>query len=188
MYAGSAFLYYVLYCEALVNNVWADFKKRKVVDLPDSLTKGLPKVIDDRLSFPDRLFLTPFLCIDKPDFSKKYFSKQTNNFHKIVEIFQIRDSYVHAKPTGRKMKITIRQNRHHHLDDSNPNNYWQRTGICKDITLVSVLELPAVKKTSEWLFTCLNNFLDDQLDNKKWREEESIEIDNGTAHIKSPFE
>ena len=183
MYAGSAFLHYSLYCEALVNNVWVDFKKREVKDLPTELTKNLQKgVKDDNLPFKDRLFLTPFLCLEKPDYNYKYFRKGSNNFHKIIELFQIRDSYVHAKPTGRKMKITIRSNRLHHIDDSNPLNIWQRTQICKDITLVSVHELQTVKDSTDWLFSSLNNFLGNALDNKKWKEEEIIKMKEGTLY------
>ncbi len=152
--------------------------------MPEDLIKRLPiKIEDYKLPFKDRLYLTPYLCLESPVYKNKaYFSKNTINFQRITEIFQIRDSYVHAKPTGRKMRITIRSNKMHHVDDSNPENYWPITKICKDVTLVNVNDIKIVKEATEWLFSCLNNFLENALDNKKWREEEKIEMKEGTLY------
>ncbi len=187
-YAGAAFLHYSLYCEALVNNVWDDFKIRNVADLPDYLTKNIFKKDEDMmLPFKDRLWLTPYLCIEIPDYNKEYFCKNSLNFQKIIEIFQIRDSYVHPKSTERDFKITLRSNKIHHVDDSAAINIWQRTGIAKDITIMGATELPGVKEASQWLFSCLDNFLNGALNKKKWNEEESIKLDDGTISLGPPL-
>jgi len=187
IYAGSAFLHYALYCEALLNNVWIDFKKRDVKELPAKLTKDLQMCDDEMLPFKDRLYLTPYLCKENPNYNATYYGRNTNNFQKIVEIFQIRDSYVHAKLTEREIRITIRKDRIHHINDSYGINWWQRTGICKDISLISVVELETIRNSIEWLFSSLNDFLDNSLNNKKWKDEEKISITDGTLFLKNPY-
>ncbi|PJA27800.1 MAG: hypothetical protein CO189_06310 [candidate division Zixibacteria bacterium CG_4_9_14_3_um_filter_46_8] len=186
MYAGSSFLYYCLYCEALINQVWEDFKIKEAVELPPEILKKIGTLISDarHLPFKDRLYITPYICNRNHDiFPKAYYHKETVHYQRVIELFQVRDSYVHSKSRKEEIKFTTRKNKVHHIDNSQGDKSWPQTRLPRNITVIEARNLQIVEDISNWIFETLNKFLGYRLD-EKWKLD-SIKLSHGVLTLGS---
>ncbi len=170
----------VFFLESITISVLRDFGSLEPWQLPFRLQKktGLHKRDIDYLPLIERVFLIPYLCADAVDaLSREYFDRGSEEFKRMKELIEIRDSFAHSRPVRLRVTITKTGEREFVLDDKFEENFWPLTRMPKDISRINHSHAKLAREIVERVVMHIDEFLGGKLTKNYWMTEERMEFD-----------